>query len=179
MRDLEIRGAGNLLGPEQSGHITAVGFELYCRLLKHSVGKLKGEPAPAESEVEIRLDFLATNQQDAGACLPTGYIREPQQRIEMYRKLAQAADAKALDDLKKEWRDRFGPLPEPAELALQVAGLKIAAAAKGLTMIEVKEDKLMLKRNNDFIMAKGKFPRLRRKEAAARLKEIKKVILAL
>jgi transcription-repair coupling factor (superfamily II helicase) len=179
MRDLEIRGAGNLLGPEQSGHITAVGFELYCRLLKHSVGKLKGEPAPLEVEVQIRLDFLAIHQQDAGACLPTSYITEAQQRIEMYRKLAQAADVKALVDLKEEWRDRFGPLPEPAELALKVADLKIAAAAKGLTMIEVKEDKLMLKRNNDFVMASGKFPRLRQKAAAARLKEIKKLVLAL
>jgi len=179
MRDLEIRGAGNLLGPEQSGHITAVGFELYCRLLKHSVGKLKGEPAPLELEVEVRLDFLPTHQQDTGACLPTSYITEPQQRIEMYRKLAQAADVKSLGDLEKEWRDRFGPLPEAAMLALKVADLKIAAAAKGLTIIEVKEDKLILKRHDDFVMAKGKFPRLRAKSPAARLKEIKKVVLAL
>jgi transcription-repair coupling factor (superfamily II helicase) len=179
MRDLEIRGAGNLLGPEQSGHITAVGFELYCRLLKHSVGKLKGEPASPEADVQLRLDFLPTHQQDAGACLPTSYITEPQQRIEMYRKLAQAADIKALADLQKEWRDRFGPLPEAAELALKVADLKIAAAAKGLTMIEVKEDKLMLKRHDDYVMVKGKFPRLRKKTAAARLKEIKNVVLAL
>jgi transcription-repair coupling factor (superfamily II helicase) len=97
----------------------------------------------------------------------------------MYHKLAQAADARALGELKKEWRDRFGPLPSAAELALQVADLKIAAAAKGLTMIEVKEDKLILKRHDEFVMAKGKFPRLRQKEATARLKEIKKAVLAL
>jgi transcription-repair coupling factor (superfamily II helicase) len=179
MRDLEIRGAGNLLGPEQSGHITAVGFELYCRLLKHSVGRLKGEPAPVEAEAQVRLDFLPTGQQDAGACLPATYITEPQLRIEMYRKLAQAADAKALGELRKEWRDRFGPAPEAAELALQVADLKIAAAARGLTMIEVKENKLMLQRNGEYVMAKGKFPRLREKTPAARLKEIKRAILAL
>ena len=179
MRDLEIRGAGNLLGAEQSGHITAVGFELYCRLLKKSVGHLKGETARAEVEVEVRLDFLATHQQEAGACLPASYITEPQQRIEMYRKLAQAGNVQALGDLKKEWRDRFGPLPEAAELALKVADLKIVAAAKGLTMIEVKEDKLMLRRYDEYVMAKGKFPRLREKSAAARLKEIKKHILAM
>jgi transcription-repair coupling factor (superfamily II helicase) len=179
MRDLEIRGAGNLLGPEQSGHITAVGFELYCRLLKHSVGRLKGETARTKAEAHVRLDFLPIHQQDAGACLPSAYMPEPQQRIEMYRKLAQATDAKALGELKKEWRDRFGPLPEAAELALKVADLKIAAAARGVTMIEVKESKLMLQRNNDYVMAKGKFPRLREKTAAARLKEIKRVILAL
>ncbi len=179
MRDLEIRGAGNLLGPEQSGHITAVGFELYCRLLQRSVGKLKGESVHPDIEVQVRLDFLATEEADAGACLPAAYMPEPQQRIEMYRKLAQATDVKALGDLKSEWRDRFGPLPKPAELALQVAGLKIAAAARGVTMIEAKEDKLMLKRNNDYVMARGKFPRLRQSEPAARLKEIKKLILAL
>ncbi|HEY3860672.1 MAG TPA: transcription-repair coupling factor [Verrucomicrobiae bacterium] len=179
MRDLEIRGAGNLLGPEQSGHIAAVGFELYCRLLKRSVGKLKGEPAALEIEVEVRLDFLATHEQDIGACLPASYITEPQQRIEMYRKLALASETRMLDELRKEWRDRFGPVPEAAELALQVAALKILAAGKGLTAIEVNEDKLMLKRHDDFVMAKGKFPRLRQRGPAARLKEIKKAILTL
>jgi transcription-repair coupling factor (superfamily II helicase) len=84
-----------------------------------------------------------------------------------------------LGELKKEWRDRFGPLPEEAELALKVADLKIAAAARGVTKIEVKEDKLMLQRNNDYVMVKGKFPRLRQKAPAARLKEIKRVVLAL
>jgi transcription-repair coupling factor (superfamily II helicase) len=179
MRDLEIRGAGNLLGPEQSGHITAVGFELYCRLLKLSVAKLKGGAAPPPKEVQVSLDFLPTHQQDAGACLPAAYIPLPQHRIEMYRKLAQAADSRALDGLKAEWRDRFGPLPEAAELALKVAGLKIAAAARGVAMIEVKEDKLMLQRNNDYVMDRGKFPRLTRKGPAARLKEMKRLILTL
>ena len=179
MRDLEIRGAGNLLGAEQSGHITAVGFELYCRLLQQSVGQLKGETTRPKVEVQVRLDFLPTDQQETGACLPVAYIAEAQQRIEMYRKLAQADDARALGELKKEWRDRFGPLPEAAELALQVADLKIAAAARSVTRIEVKEDKLMLQRGNDYVMARGKFPRLRQTGAAARLKEIKKAVLAL
>jgi transcription-repair coupling factor (superfamily II helicase) len=179
MRDLEIRGAGNLLGAEQSGHITAVGFELYCRLLKHSVGKLKGETARPEFEVKIRLDFLPTNQPNAGACLPASYITEAQHRIEMYRKLAQASDPVALGELKKELRDRFGPLPPEADLALKVADLKLSAAAKGLTLIEVKDGKLILKRHDDFVMVKGKFPRLKEKDPLARLKEIKKAVLAL
>lgn len=179
MRDLEIRGAGNLLGAEQSGHITAVGFELYCRLLKHSVSKLKGELARPEVEVAIRLDFLATHQPETGACLPASYIAEAQHRIEMYRKLAQASDVKSLGELKTELRDRFGPLPEAAELALKVADLKLTAAAKGLTMIEVKENKLILKRHDNFAMVRGKFPRLREKTIVARLKEIKKAVLAL
>jgi transcription-repair coupling factor (superfamily II helicase) len=81
--------------------------------------------------------------------------------------------------LKTELRDRFGPLPEPAELMLKIADLKIAAAARGVTIIECKEDKLMLTRHNDFVMAGGKFPRLRKTAPAARLNEIKKLVMAL
>ena len=107
MRDLEIRGAGNLLGSEQSGHITAVGFELYCQLLKQSVSVLKGEKVKPRVEVSVKLDFLdqsAVSRQssvaadyeplttDKSASLPHHYVTEPQHRIEIYRKLAQTAD---------------------------------------------------------------------------------------
>ena len=125
MRDLEIRGAGNLLGSEQSGHITAVGFELYCQLLKQSVGALKGEKVKPRVEVRVAIDFLG----DAGN-LPDKYVTEPQHRIEIYRKLAQATDKVALDALQAELRDRFGPLPPPAELLLAVGELKILAGEK-------------------------------------------------
>jgi len=190
MRDLEIRGAGNLLGAEQSGHITAVGFELYCQLLRKSVQSLKGEKFAPRVEVQVRLDFVALRPdaatpapgpagQVAPASLPATYIPEAQQRIEVYRKLAQAADGDALRQLKSELRDRFGPLPEPVELMLKIADLKIAAAAHGVTVIECKEDKLMLTRHSDFVMVRGKFPRLRKKTAAARLNEIKNLVTAL
>ena len=174
MRDLEIRGAGNLLGSEQSGHITAVGFELYCQLLKQSVSSLKGEKVKPRVEVRIALDFLgdATN-------LPENYVAEPQHRIEIYRKLAQATEKSALDALQKEMRDRFGPVPPPAELLLAVGELKILASEKSVTAIEVAEDKLKLTRHNDFITLGGKFPRLTKKEAKARLKEIKRLLLAI
>jgi len=202
MRDLEIRGAGNLLGAEQSGHITAVGFELYCQLLKQSVSTLKGEKVKPRVEVRVKLDFLEINavagragsplpagdRQDSGAGgaarpaiarLPHDYITEPQHRIEIYRKLAQADEKPGLEALQKELRDRFGPLPAPVELLLLVAELKILAGAKSVTDIEVREDKLMLTRQEDFITLGGKFPRLTRKDARARLKEIKKLLLAI
>ena len=205
MRDLEIRGAGNLLGAEQSGHITAVGFELYCQLLKQSVGAMKGEKVKPRVEVPVRLDFLDLNavadsddvMRDAGsvkppspppshasrlpppASLPHKYIPEPQHRIELYRKLAQATDKVTLEALAKELRDRFGPLPPPVELLLAVAELKILAGEKNVTAIEVKDDKVMLTRHDDFITLGGKFPRLSRKDAPGRLKEIKKLLLAL
>jgi transcription-repair coupling factor (superfamily II helicase) len=226
MRDLEIRGAGNLLGAEQSGHITAVGFELYCQLLKQSVASLKGERIKPRVEVQVRLDFLALSpteegsrsggdQRDGGmkpplseppepfdslavptskgdsrssgrpctkvsaAYIPFRYISDSRQRIEIYRKLAQATDKPALQSLEKELRDRFGPPPAALNLLLQVAELKALAAERNIAAIEVKEDKVMLSRNNDYIMVGTKFPRLSKKEAGARLKEIKKLLMAL
>ena len=174
MRDLEIRGAGNLLGAEQSGHITAVGFELYCQLLKQSVGALKGEKVKPRVEVRVALDFLG----DAST-LPENYVTEPHHRIEIYRKLAQATDKPALDTLQKELRDRFGPLPPPVELLLAVGELKILASEKAVTAIEVEADKLKITRHGDFIQFGGKFPRLTKIEARARLKEIKRLLLAI
>ena len=202
MRDLEIRGAGNLLGSEQSGHITAVGFELYCQLLKQSVSSLKGEKVQPRLNVEVRLDFMAASADEplsrpaatlspqsgeragrgdhyASMFLSAHYIPEAQQRIEIYRKLAQVNDAASCRALKTELRDRFGPLPEAAQLLLKVADLKIAAAQRGVSLIETQEDKLMLTRNNDFVMANGKFPRLTKPTARGRLDEIKKLLLAL
>jgi len=219
MRDLEIRGAGNLLGAEQSGYITAVGFELYCQLLKQSVSRLKGETVRPLLETQMRLDFLAMTAEEAPAPvarppkleisvprevaveistpaapaepenkrpqrksvagIPASYIPEAQQRIEICRKLAQAAHAGALRELKAELRDRFGPPPPPVELALQVTDLKLTAAARGITIIETQESKLMLTRGHDYVMAGGKFPRLKKAGAAARLQEIKKLVLAL
>ena len=207
MRDLEIRGAGNLLGSEQSGHITAVGFELYCQLLKQSVAVLKGEKVKPRLEVTVKLDFLEMNAAAEGqtpegralrapesspsvgaswnsalrnsASLPHNYVTEPQHRIEIYRKLAQANEKSALENLQKELRDRFGPLPPAVELLLQVAELKILASEHAVTIIEVKDDKLMLTRHGDFITLGGKFPRLTKKDAKARLKEIKKLLLAI
>jgi transcription-repair coupling factor (superfamily II helicase) len=180
MRDLEIRGAGNLLGSEQSGHITAVGFELYCQLLKQSVSSLKGEKVKPRVEVRIALDFLNDSTLNSQlSTLPENYVTEPQHRIDIYRKLAQATDKPALDALQKELRDRFGPLPPPVELLLAVGELKILASEKSVTAIEVEEDKLKITRHNDFITLGGKFPRLTKKEAKARLKEIKRLLLAI
>jgi len=205
MRDLEIRGAGNLLGAEQSGHITAVGFELYCQLLKQSVASLKGEKVKPRVEVQVRLDFLALSpgeespkanvqspksvstmqypasntQRPASAYIPFRYIADARQRIEIYRKLAQATDQAGLKSLKQELRDRFGFLPPALELLLRVAELKVLASERGITVIEVQEDKLMLTRDNDYIMEGSKFPRLTKKQAGARLKEITQMLTAL
>ena len=122
---------------------------------------------------------ISTSMHSNSASLPHNYVTEPQHRIEIYRKLAQANEKSALESLRKELRDRFGPLPPAVELLLQVAELKILAGEKSVTVIEVKEDKLMLTRHGDFITLGGKFPRLTKKDAKARLKEIKKLLLAI
>jgi transcription-repair coupling factor (superfamily II helicase) len=234
MRDLEIRGAGNLLGAQQSGHITAVGFELYCQLLSQSVAALKGEKVKPRVETLLRIDFLAMNPGEeeaipdsrsrtpdkkakeplpeihipretatysshpesgigdrssgighpvsipkAPAYLPLSYVPESAQRIELYRKLAQASDKTLLEGLKKEVRDRFGPLPPSAELLFLATELKHLAAEKGITSVETREDKLMLTRHGDFLQVGGKFPRLTKPDAKGRLTEIKRLLLAL
>jgi transcription-repair coupling factor (superfamily II helicase) len=228
MRDLEIRGAGNLLGSQQSGHITAVGFDLYCQLLKQSVGSLKGEKVKRRAEVQVRLDFLALNPGEEGrvsarekpkkkkmereaevfvpretythystdetvpfveenekpsyrapAYLPLDYIREAQQRIVFYRKLAQAIDKSGIEEIKRELRDRFGPLPPAADLLLQVTDLKVIASDKNISAIESDGAKLKLTRNREPIIVGGKFPRLSKKEPQAKMNEVKKLLLAL
>jgi transcription-repair coupling factor (superfamily II helicase) len=214
MRDLEIRGAGNLLGAEQSGHITAVGFELYCQLLKQSISALKGEPLPPRLSVRVRLDFLdadageteppaagteptagspaearsqttrkrgiarTSTRLKAAAAIPLAYVRDPAQRIEVYRKLAQATDRRSGETLHTELRDRFGPLPPPVERLLQVAELKRLAAERGISAIETREDKLILTRQGELLTVRGKFPRLTKRTPAARLREIRQLLLA-
>jgi transcription-repair coupling factor (superfamily II helicase) len=113
------------------------------------------------------------------AYIPFQYISDSRQRIEVYRKLAQATDKTVLRELETELRDRFGALPPALGLLLLVAELKVLASERGITAIEVKEDKLMLTRHNDYIMVGSKFPRLTAKTAPARLKEIKKLLMAL
>jgi transcription-repair coupling factor (superfamily II helicase) len=106
MRDLEIRGAGNILGAEQSGHISAVGYEMYCRLLDAAVKKLKREQVVLPDEVELNLNFDAS--------LPKDFIPDQRAQLEMYRKLGRAQTNEDFDMIVEELRDRFGPSPKPA-----------------------------------------------------------------
>lgn len=178
MRDLEIRGAGNLLGTQQSGHIAAIGFDLYCQLLKQSVGKLKGESVGDRIDLPCHIDFLATNEAQyrkaptgsLPAFIPASYMPEARLRIAAYRHLAEANAVKDLDEIRKNWKDRFGKLPDSAEYLLLAAELKIRAAHQGVGAIEIKEDKLMLTRKGKYLQINGKFPRLEGKSQAKKLK---------
>ena len=179
MRDLEIRGAGSILGTAQSGHIIAVGFDLYCQLLKQAVAQIKGQKPRWRLEVELRFDFVATNEAEfvhgdarVSAFLPRSYINDTTLRIQAYRRVAEITTAEHLDRLIKEWRDRFGVFPEAVENLITLARIKIAAAKKEITRVETREDKLMLTRRGDFILVAGKFPRLVALEIEKRLQEI-------
>jgi len=127
----------------------------------------------------VRRDIFDANRNKQYACLPHNYIPEPHHRIEVYRKLAQATDKPALEALARELRDRFGPRPPAVELLLQVAEVKTLAADRGVSEVEVQDDRLMLTRHGEFVMLGGKFPRLTKKDARGRLKEIKMVLVAL
>ena len=169
MRDLEIRGAGSILGTAQSGHIVAVGFDLYCQLLKQAVAQLKGEKLRPRLEVEVRLDFVATNEGEylaAGpaqlvpAFIPTAYISDSALRIQAYRHLAEITSAEQLQRLRRDWRDRFGKWPAAVDNLLLLSEIKLSAARARVSRVEVRESKLMLTRRGDFILVGGKFPRV-------------------
>ena len=124
MRDLEIRGAGNLLGEAQSGHIAAVGYDLYCQMVTEAVAEMKGERT--EEPREIKIDI------PVHAYLPDDYVNSEELRLEAYRRLADVTTAAGLADIGNEWRDRFGPLPEQATALLTVAALRIECIRCGL-----------------------------------------------
>ncbi|MHA3773786.1 transcription-repair coupling factor [Verrucomicrobiota bacterium sgz303538] len=184
MRDLEIRGAGNILGTQQSGHIINIGFDLYCSLLKQAVAQHKGEKVRPRLEVAMRLDFAASSEADflqspedhAPAFLPISYIAESQPRIQAYRRLNEITTQEQLDALRKTWRDRFGKPPQAVENLLLMAEIKLAAAGRKMTALEVKDKKVMLTRAGDFILIAGKFPRLANADPNERLQELLKLI---
>jgi transcription-repair coupling factor (superfamily II helicase) len=180
LRDLEIRGAGNLLGAQQSGHISAVGFDLYCQLLQRTVAGLKGETVPPIVDVAVKLDFIdfstAIEEHAKSAVIPTPYMEDENLRVTMYRKVASAVTEAEIDRLYEELRDRFGPLPEPLDRLLKIARLRIVAAGKKIQSIEAQGEKIMIMRRNDYIMPGGKFPRFKSAEATARLEELIRLI---
>ena len=182
MRDLEIRGAGSILGTAQSGHIVAVGFDLYCQLLKQAVAQLKGDRPRFRLEVDLQLDFVVTNEaefaptittrsgglQSANALsteripafIPVTYVSDSALRIRAYRNIAEITSHEQLDQLRREWRDRFGAFPPAVDNLFALIKIKLAAAESGVSRVEVRERKLMLTRRADFILVAGKFPRL-------------------
>jgi transcription-repair coupling factor (superfamily II helicase) len=130
MRDLEIRGAGNLLGESQSGHIAAVGYDLYCQMVTEAVGEMKGEAAP-KPPAEVKLDV------PTDAYLPADYVTKEESRLEAYRRLAAVTSQREVDDIRAEWEDRYGPVPTPADELLTVAALRGECHRLGLRDVQI------------------------------------------
>jgi len=169
MRDLELRGAGNLLGSEQSGHIVGVGFELYCQLLRQSVARLKGEKTAAAIRANVKLDFVFVGEgesshqgrhedsytaikdaEDKGvpdiervqARIPATYVGETRLRIDLYRKLAMAGSAAAIRQVEAEMADRFGKPGKEVRTLLQVTEIRVLAEQKGIISVESESNRL-------------------------------------
>lgn len=137
MRDLEIRGAGNLLGAEQHGHMEAVGYDMYCRLLEEEVQNLKGA-APKEEQFETSIDL------NISAFIPDFYIKNQEQRMELYKKIAGIRSMEEYYDMQEELEDRYGDLPKSVQLLLEVVLVKAEAHEMGITSITQKHGNLLL-----------------------------------
>jgi transcription-repair coupling factor (superfamily II helicase) len=136
-RDLEIRGAGTLLGPTQSGHVEAVGFELYTQLMQRAIATLKGEPLPAPIEPEIHLPVHAY--------LPEEYVPDAHQRLALYRRLTRTEGDDELRALREEMEDRFGPLPDPGENLLHLMGLRSLLRTLGIRLLSIQDGRLRVR----------------------------------
>jgi transcription-repair coupling factor (superfamily II helicase) len=138
LKDLEIRGAGNLLGAEQSGHAQAVGFDLYLRWLEETVRALRGQGAAAEQPPPPEVVL------DRPAHLPDGYVPDDDVKLDLYRRLARAATSGEIDGLRDELRERFGPLPATAETLLDITRLRVMGAVLGLQNVLVRGEEARL-----------------------------------
>jgi len=177
MRDLELRGAGNLLGAEQSGHIVGVGFELYCQLLRQSVARLKGEKTAAAIRANVKLDFVFVGESAAPASaagrhvdgytaikdaeddhavevakvqarLPSSYIGETRLRIDFYRKLALADGLPGLKQIESDLRDRFGKYGDEVKALLLITEIRLRAEQKGILSVETESSRLKCLRHS-------------------------------
>jgi len=172
MRDLELRGAGNLLGSEQSGHIVGVGFELYCQLLRQSVARLRGEKTAAAIRAAVKLDFVFVGEGESDgvrqgrhedgytaikdaedkargkavertqARIPASYVGETRLRIDIYRKLAMADSRDAVRQIEAEMKDRFGKPGQEVRTLLQVTEIRVLAEQKGILSVESESNRL-------------------------------------
>ena len=160
MRDLEIRGAGNLLGAAQSGHIAAVGYDLYCQMVTEAVAEMKGETVATPTEIKIDVP--------TDAHLPTDYVPSEALRLEAYRRLTAVTTAAEAEDLRLEWLDRFGPLPPAAEALIAIGRLRAECHRLGITGVSVTGDAIRL---TPLALTASQSIRLQRLSARATIRE--------
>ena len=149
--DLELRGAGNLLGGEQSGHIEAIGFELYTQMLERAVREMKGEAGAEEAEIQLNLGLNIR--------IPGDYIKEENQRLRMYKRVAGVETESQLKDVASELKDRYGEPPLAVRNLLDYAVLKLAGLRVGATAIERKRELVNIKFRQNAAIDPGKLAR--------------------
>ena len=143
MRDLEIRGAGNILGPEQHGHLATVGYDMYCKLMEETLAEVQGkqELRELETRVDLRVD----------AYLGTDYVSEEKQRMEMYKRIASIATDEERADVTDELIDRYGTLPAAAETLLDVSQLRALCNRIGVSAVSRGKDGLVMKLDERYV----------------------------
>ncbi|MBN2685202.1 MAG: transcription-repair coupling factor [Pontiellaceae bacterium] len=180
MRDLELRGAGNLLGAKQSGQISAVGFDLYCQLLRRTIAIMQGKKPPPLMEVTVKLDFLdlspATGNAESGAFIPYRYIEDENLRLRLYQRISALATKQEINLIKQEIKDRFGKLPPEVQRLMLIAELRIVAADRDIKSVIVRDRTVMLSREKDYLTFGGRHPRLGEEKATAMLKELIRIV---
>jgi transcription-repair coupling factor (superfamily II helicase) len=159
--DLELRGAGNLLGGQQSGHIQAVGLDLYVKLLEQAILELRGEPAPEAPRAALHLG--------APMRIPPGYVPETHQRLQVYKRVSQLKHAHELEALRAELRDRYGPPPPEVAGLLRYAELRVLAEAKGIVQVDAAKDVLVVRFDPKTSLAPEALVRLVAERPGARL----------
>lgn len=143
MRDLEIRGAGNILGPEQHGHLETIGYEMYCRLIEEAMREVQGETIT--SELETRVDLRVN------AYLPSTYIADEQQRMEMYRRIAALSSDADREDIIDELIDRFGDMPEVVNTLLDVSQLRYLCNREGISQVSHRSESLVMRLDSHYV----------------------------
>ncbi|NLF61236.1 MAG: transcription-repair coupling factor [Lentisphaerae bacterium] len=181
MRDLEIRGAGNILGVEQSGHIAAVGFELYCQLLKDAVDGLEKSQLERPVQTDIYFDRLSSALQAApgktAMCLPASYIGDEAARVDCYKRLSQISKPSEVDVFANELRDRFGPLPSPTVVLLELARVRAMALERQLIRLSVRERRLVIEtRRGLWRDSRNKIPELSSDDGLEQLREVQAIL---
>ncbi|MCX6986306.1 MAG: helicase-related protein, partial [Lentisphaerae bacterium] len=148
LRDLEIRGAGNILGAEQSGHINKVGFDLYCSFLKAAVSELKGNPEKIVPQTEIFIDFIdfahSSMKGRIAASLPPDYIPFEKLRVDVYRSLSRASDYGELENIMHELVDRYGKIPPITQNLIKVYKIRLSLAKSGYKFLTVKNNEVTI-----------------------------------
>lgn len=183
MRDLEIRGCGNILGQEQSGYIAAVGFDLYCKLLQDAVAKLENKPVARRLGMDMKLDVITSSLRShtgqLSAAIPCEFITDESSRLQIYRRLQRSATEEEVDSLQKELSDRYGVLPPLLENLLLQYRIRALALQRGVFRLWLNQRQLVVETGRGILKIKGAVPTLKAENPLEQLQELLDILRAM